>query len=66
MAGSPGGTASPARVTVPTPSPARKLTPLPRATSAHRREHQRAVGDIGIVARILDDSRGGAIRSRVG
>jgi hypothetical protein len=29
MAGSPGGIASPARVTMPTPSPARKMTPLP-------------------------------------
>src|SRR5580704_1066608 len=29
MAGSPGGTGRPARVTVPTPSPARKLTPAP-------------------------------------
>ena len=31
MAGSPGGMGRPGRVTVPTPSPARKLTPLPRA-----------------------------------
>ena len=30
MAGSPGGTGRPGRVTVPTPSPARKLTPAPR------------------------------------
>src|SRR5262249_57179878 len=29
IAGSPGGTGSPARVTVPTPSPTRKVTPLP-------------------------------------
>ena len=29
MAGSPGGRGSPARVTVPTPSPARKVTPVP-------------------------------------
>ena len=29
MAGSPGGIARPARVTMPTPSPARKITPLP-------------------------------------
>ena len=29
MAGSPGGIARPARVTVPTPAPARNATPLP-------------------------------------
>ena len=33
IAGSPGGTGSPGRVTVPTPSPARKMTPLPGAPS---------------------------------
>ena len=31
IAGSPGGTGRPARVTVPTPSPARKVTPAPGA-----------------------------------
>ena len=32
MAGSPGGSGSPARVTVPTPGPARKAMPAPAAS----------------------------------
>ena len=43
-------------MTVPTPSPARKVTPVPGAPRADRRDHQRAVRHVGIVARILDDA----------
>ena len=53
MAGSPGGMGRPGRVTVPTPSPARKLTPLPARGAADRGEDQCPVGDVGIVAGIL-------------
>ena len=58
IAGSPGATGRPARVTVPTPSPARKVTPLPGAAGTHRRKHQGAVGHVRIVAGILDDAGG--------
>ena len=54
IAGSPGGTGRPGRVTVPTPSPARKVTPLPGAPRPHRGEDQRAMGHVGIVAGVLD------------
>ena len=57
MAGSPGGTARPGRVTVPTPSPARKHDAAAGRAGAHRRQHERAMGHVGIVARILDDAR---------
>ena len=58
MAGSPGGIGRPGRVTVPTPSPARKLTPLPARAAADRGEDQRAMGDVGIVAGVLDHAGG--------
>ena len=56
--------ARPGRVTVPTPSPARKLTPEPAAPRAHRRDDQRAMGDVRIVAGVLDDAgrRGETVR----
>ena len=54
MAGSPGGTGRPGKVTVPTPGPALKLTPLPRAAFAHRGEHKRAMRHVRIVAGVLD------------
>ena len=56
MAGSPGGSGSPGRVTVPTPSPALKLNPAPGRREAHGRDDERAMGDVGVVARVLDDA----------
>ena len=53
IAGSPGGSGRPGRVMVPTPAPARKLTPLFGRTEAHRRAHQCPVGHVRVVARIL-------------
>ena len=43
-------------MTVPTPSPAAKLTPAPGAEELTRAINQRAVGHVGIVAGVLDDS----------
>ena len=44
MAGSPGAIGRPARVTVPTPAPARKVTPLPGAAGAHASPRSRRRG----------------------
>ena len=58
MAGSPGGTGSPGRVTMPTPSPARKVMPLPGEALTDGHEDERAMGHVGIVARVLHDAGG--------
>ncbi len=57
MAGSPGGIGRPGRVTRPTPSPRAKVTPEPALAAPHSGGNQRAVGDVGIVAGVLDDRR---------
>jgi len=66
IAGSPGAIGRPGRVTVPTPGPARKVTPLPGRAGPHRRQHQGPMGDVGIVARVLDDAGSGAVRGTAG
>ena len=58
IAGSPGGSGRPGRVTVPTPSPGAKGDAAARRAGAHGGEDQRAVGHVGIVAGILDDAGG--------
>ena len=57
IAASPGGICRPGRVTVPTPSPAWKVTPAPGAFHAHRGAHQAAMRHVGVVAGVLDDRR---------
>jgi hypothetical protein len=42
-------------VTVPTPSPALKVMPLPARAAPHGALDQRAMGDIRVIAGILDD-----------
>ena len=56
MAGSPGGSGSPGRVTVPTPGAgAKRDARMPARRARTSRDHQRAMGHVGIVARVLDD-----------
>ena len=55
MAGSPTATGRPGLVTVPTPSPALNTMPLPAAQSGPS-DDKRAMGDVGIVAGVLDDA----------
>ena len=62
IAGSPGGTGRPGRVTVPTPSPAWKRIPVPGAPGRQRDADQRAMGHVRIVAGILDDADYGGAR----
>ena len=60
MAGSPGGMGRPGRVTVPTPFAGAKVDAAAGRPAAHRGQDQRAVGDVRIVAGVLDDAGGGA------
>ena len=63
IAGSPGASGRPGRVTVPTPSPARKRMPLSRRGPGQLGDDQRAMRHVGIVPGILDDAgAGGAVR----
>ena len=61
IAGSPTGSGRPGRVTVPTPSPALKLRPALKRRATHRRDDQCAMGDVRIVAGVLDDAGPGEI-----
>ena len=61
IAGSPGLSGSPGRVTVPTPSPAFKLNSGAWGREAHGRHDQRAMGDVRVVARVLDNAGAGEI-----
>lgn len=54
IAGSPTASGSPGSVTVPTPGPARNTTPEPHGQQPYGGPHQGAVGDVRIVAGVLD------------
>ena len=58
IAGSPTASGRPGLVTVPTPGPARKTTPLPGSPRRTVGRDQRAVGDVRVVAGVLDDAGG--------
>ena len=62
MAGSPGGSGRPGRVTVPTPWSRTEAHARAGRDPANGDQDQRAMGDVRIVAGVLDDAGGRRIR----